>query len=352
MHLWSPEEPNLYDLTLQMGEDCVSSYFAMRKIHVETGGKGIPVICLNNEPYFQSGVLDQGYWPEGLYTPPSDEAMARDIRRMKELGFTMLRKHIKIEPDRWYYHCDRLGMLVWQDMVCGGDPYRSWFVTYMPNLLPVTGKLFSDRHYRLFGREHPEGRREFAREVRETVAALCVHPCIVTWGLFNEGWGQFDAESLTAYVRKLDKSRLIDSTSGWFDQGCGDMNSIHNYWRPLRMKPEKKRAGVLSECGGFACAAGGEAGSEKVYGYRFCRDEQDFTDRIVRLWSRQLLPNVQSGLCASVFTQLSDVEDEKNGLLDFQRQHVKVNEETMRFWNRKLAEAYRSCAGRSGSEDE
>ena len=342
---WTPETPVLYDLAVRAGEDEVLSYFAMRKISMEKDRNGIWRMFLNNRPYYQNGVLDQGYYPDGLYTAPSDEAMVNDILQMKALGFNMLRKHIKIEPDRWYYHCDRLGMLVWQDMVCGGEKYKGWFVTTMPNLLPVTGRLFRDSHRRLFSRENETGREEFIREVRQTVRHLYHHPSIVLWVPFNEGWGQFDANKAAALIKKLDPSRLVDEASGWFDQGGGDVCSIHNYFRTLKVRPEQNRCIALTEFGGYSWHMPDHSWCGQEYGYKKYHSREELTGGIEKLWKRDLISNVGKGLSASVYTQVSDVEDETNGFLTYDREKLKVDASGMAQMNRQLYEAFEKETG-------
>ena len=333
---WTPETPDLYDMELHMGEDCVSTYFAMRKISVQRDAGGILRFFLNNRPYFHKGLLDQGYYPDGLYTAPSDEALQYDIRKMKSLGFNMLRKHIKIEPERWYYHCDKLGMLVWQDMVCGGSRYLDKFVTVLPNVLPLAGRVIRDSHYRLFSRQDAEGRAEYYRELKETIRCLYAHPSIVVWVPFNEGWGQFDARKATAIIRKLDPDRLIDEASGWFDQGGGDMYSIHNYFRKLRVRPLEDRVVALTECGGYSYRIPEHSVCGKVYGYRKYFSREELTAGVAGLWEKELIPAVSRGLSAVVYTQVSDVEDEVNGLLTWDREECKVDEEEMRRLNERL----------------
>ncbi len=333
---WSPETPVLYDIEITAGEDRIKSYFAMRKVSVDKDRKGILRFFLNNRPCFHNGLLDQGYFPDGLYTAPSDEALCSDIIRMKELGFNMLRKHIKVEPERWYYHCDRLGMLVWQDMVNGGRDYHMKFVCTMPNLCMWTGRVFKDNHYRLFSRTDPEGRREYYRELKEMVRVLYNHPSIVTWVPFNEGWGQFDAGKAVRLLRSLDPGRLIDEASGWFDQGGGDMYSIHNYWRKLKVKPQKDRVVSLTECGGYSCLFEGHSECDKLYGYRKYRTSAELTEGIAGLWEEELIPAVKNGLGASIYTQVSDIEDEVNGLLTYDRECVKVDRQRIKEENRKL----------------
>ena len=337
-HPWSPEKPDLYGLEIDAGNDHVTSYFGMRKVHVGRDANGILRFFLNDRPYFHCGVLDQGYWPDGLYTPPSDEAFVYDILRMKEMGFNMLRKHIKIEADRWYYHCDRLGMLVWQDMVNGGGNYDMNYLCNLPNIMIWTERHIPDGpgHYRKFAREDPAGRAEYYRELKASIEALHAHPSIVAWVPFNEGWGQFDAPKATAMIRDLDPSRLIDEASGWFDQKGGDMYSMHNYFWPLRVKPQKDRVVAVTESGGYSCRVGKSKRREKIFGYRKYRTVEKLQKGLERLWHRELIPAVKDGLSAVVFTQVSDVETEVNGLLTWDRKTQKVPTEAMQSLNRAL----------------
>lgn len=320
---WSPEEPNLYELIITAGEDRIESYFAMRKLEIKKDSKGLPRLYLNNQCYFQNGLLDQGYWPDGLYTAPSDEAMIYDIKKAKELGFNMLRKHIKIEPMRWYYHCDRLGMLVWQDMINGGEKYHMLLVGYLPTLFPKLASRFSDNHYKMLGRGQVEGRKEWTKECRETILHLYNFPSIVVWVPFNEGWGQFDAKAAYNMIRELDTTRLVDHASGWFDQECGDFESIHNYFHPMRVMM-KNRAIVISEYGGYACYINQHSFSHQIYGYRIYRTKEEFNKAYHKLLEEDIKELMKSGLSAAVFTQLSDVEDEVNGLLTYDRKVCKV----------------------------
>jgi hypothetical protein len=295
----------------------------MRSVELKKDEEGITRIYLNRKPYFQNGLLDQGYWPDGLYTAPSDEAMIFDIEQAKALGFNMLRKHIKIEPLRWYYHCDRLGMLVWQDMVNGGEEYNQLLVGYFPTIVPWAAGRFKDKHYKMLGRESKEGRREWCMECRQTVELLYNCPSVVVWVPFNEGWGQFDAKEAYQLIKELDSTRLIDHASGWFDQGIGDFESIHNYFHPLRVK-HKDRAVIFSEIGGYACYIMEHSFSWKVYGYKIFLTKEDFDEAYQRLYHTELAKLQEQGLSAVVFTQLSDVEDEVNGLLTYDRKVCKV----------------------------
>ena len=324
---WSPEHPKLYDFTVSCGEDEVKSYFAMRKFSVEKDEKGVPRLFLNNEPYFHNGVLDQGYWPDGLYTAPTDEALCFDIQLAKESGFNMILKHIKVEPLSWYYHCDRLGMLVWQDMPCGGGRYRPAVVAAPL----VTGRNLRDDAYERFGRGDELGRREFQDELIDMVRELYNCPCIAMWVIFNEGWGQFDAKKMTDAVLFADNTRTIDHASGWHDQGVSDVRSLHVYFKPYRFRRDKKgRAVVLSEFGGYAREIEGHCFGEKSFGYKKLGSVEALEKALGELYREQILPAKGKGLSAAVYTQLSDVEDEINGLVTYDRLVVKTEPERLR----------------------
>lgn len=322
--LWNCETPYLYYFEVKLGDDRAISYFAMRKFSLETKvHEEFLRICLNGEVQFQNGVLDQGYWPESLYTPPSDAAMIFDIQEMKKTGFNMVRKHLKIEPQRWYYHCDRLGIVVWQDMVNGGSYYKHWFVTYGATLLSWLRIPMRDVYPRLLSREAKAGRLEFIWEMKETIRLLGNHPSIAAWVIFNEGWGQFQTEDMTRIVRRLDPNRLIDQASGWFDQGGGDFSSLHNYFFKLFIRPERERASVLSEFGGYSYREPGHCAKEKLYGYGICKNKKDLEKRFLERWQgvRNLIPQ---GLSASIYTQWTDVEEEVNGVFTYDREVRKI----------------------------
>lgn len=321
--LWTCETPYLYFYTVTLGEDRVESYFAMRRFSVEKDEKGIPRICMNGEVQFQNGVLDQGYWPDGLYTAPSDEAMIFDITEMKRCGFNMVRKHIKIEPQRWYWHCDRLGIVVWQDMVNGGEAYRYWFVTYLATVMSWRNIKIKDSHPWLLARRERTGRTEFVREMKETIRLLKGHPSICTWVIFNEGWGQFQTKELTRIAREADPDRLIDPASGWFDQGGGDLQSVHNYFFRLKVRPEKERAAVLSEIGGHTYREPDHSACEELYGYGACRDKEAL-GRAYRELTKKVKKLIPQGLCASVYTQWTDIEEEINGVYTWDREVRKI----------------------------
>ena len=340
---WSPDSPFLYDLTVgttqgeEEGFDTVHSYFALRKWECREDGGGIKRFFLNGKPILLNGLLDQGYWPEGLYTPPSDGAVEHELHTVRELGFNLLRKHAKIEPERWYYHCDKLGIIVWQDMVNGGGAYPMWYVTYLTNALQPLLRYAPDGKllWGLLGRGSARSREEYSRELADTVAALGQHPSIGCWVPFNEGWGQFDAEKATKALRALDPTRLVDEASGWFDRGGGDVHSIHNYFYPLRIRP-KARAVALSEYGGIAWPMPGHEPPRKTYGYGTVRSRAELTGRYRDLQLKTILPQLRKGLSALVYTQLTDVEDEVNGLFTYDRRAIKPEAAAIRAVNEAL----------------
>lgn len=321
---WTPDDPVLHELEITVGDDVVGTYGALRSFGVENGR-----LLLNGHPFQHVGVLDQGYWPDGLLTPPSDVAMVADIVSMKELGFTTLRKHVKIEPLRWYHHCDRLGMLVWQDMVNGGGRYRH-LVTTLPATRPVR---LSDHRYALFHRDDAAGRAELRDEVRATVALLRNAACIAVWTPFNEGWGQFDANEVAAEVAALDPTRQVNHVSGWIDQGGGDIRSFHRYARPWRLPRRRRRDDrvlALTEYGGHSLRVADHVWGEVEHGYHHCADADELARLFTALHVEELAPSVDGGLAASFYTQLSDVETELNGLLTWDREVLKIPADVVR----------------------
>ena len=336
---WTPETPWLYGLCITTAEDHVATYTAMRCFTVEKDEKNYPRLCLNHKPYFMNGVLDQGYWPESLLTPPSDDAMVSDIVKMKQMGFNMLRKHCKIEPDRWYYHCDRLGMLVWQDMINGGSKYNMLKLCYLPTFSPF---LFANRKdlgphaYKRTGRSSRKGRRIWKRETEETVNVLYNHPSVAAWVLFNEGWGQFKSGDACQKVKAQDSTRFIDHASGWFDQREGDMRSVHNYFRKLKVE-KGPRPFVISEYGGYAYREKEHLWTNRLYGYGVYKTEEKLHTAYKELQT-QIHALVEEGLCAAVYTQVSDVEEEVNGILTYDRAIWKLPPETMEVWGEKIHE--------------
>ncbi len=333
--LWTPDHPYLYSFTLKMGEDAVQSYFALRTLTIEEV-KGMPRLLLNGEPIFLHGLLDQGYFSDGIFLPAAPEEYERDILTAKELGFNMLRKHIKVEPERFYYDCDRLGMLVVQDMVNNGD-----YSFLRDTALPTLGFLRRDDRKM---HKNPATRQAFLDGMRETVSRLSFHPSIVAWTIFNEGWGQFDHAAAYDILREMDDSRWIDSVSGWFLPSGGketksDVESLHVYFKPIRIQ-SANRPIVLSEFGGYAHKVEDHSFNlSKTYGYRFFSEREAFEDALLTLYEKEILPAIREGLCAAVYTQLSDVEDETNGLLSYDRRICKVDAERMRKMAKKLMEA-------------
>jgi beta-galactosidase/beta-glucuronidase len=329
-HPWTLDDPHLYDVSVILGSgDRVTSYAAMRSIGVGEDDRGRRRFLLNGEPIWHLGVLDQGYWPDGLLTPPSDAAMVHDIATMKSLGFTMLRKHVKVEPLRWYHHCDRLGMLVWQDMVNGGGRYRH-LVANLPATRPIR---ISDRRHGLFFRGDAAARAEFRDEVRRTVELLRSSPSVAVWVPFNEGWGQFDANEIAAEVKTLDPTRPVNHVSGWIDQGGGDVKSFHSYLRPFRLprrRRRERRVYALTEYGGYSLKVPGHDWSTREFGYRHFESAEGLADGFVALHREQIEPALDDGLAATVYTQLSDVEDELNGLLTWDREVLKIPAEVIR----------------------
>ncbi|WP_130810941.1 glycoside hydrolase family 2 protein [Olsenella sp. Marseille-P4559] len=330
-HLWCPGDPYLYGLRIEYGTDVVTSYCAFRTITVEKDDLGTPRFCLNHQPLFLRGLLDQGYWPDGLLTAPSADALAADIKSAKDHGFNMLRKHIKIEQDRFYWLCDCAGMLVWQDMVSGGTaPYDMWQVNQKP-----TASRFACGHYRDDIPSHwvrlssadQAYQGEWVRTCEGAVRYLRNHPCIVTWVLFNEGWGQFDARDAVCRVRAIDPTRPVDATSGWFDQRCGDYLSEHNYFRRLSVRHQSAsappRAFVISEFGGLPWYVPDHSSYEVSYGYAGYKSLEEWRTAV-----RALLAEADAleakGLSGFVYTQLSDVEEETNGLLSYDRRVDKL----------------------------
>jgi len=305
--LWSPENPHLYTLKLSLGRDTVTCYFAMRDISIGRDEKGFARTMLNGKFVFQSGPLDQGYWPDGLYTAPTDEALRFDIEEMKKLGFNMVRKHLKVEPDRWYYWCDKLGLMVWQDMPNGNG-----------------GKAASKEQDGVVN--SPIGALQFESELKCMIDTHYNHPCIILWTIFNEGWGQYEVPRLTKWVKAMDPSRLVNSTSGWYDQHVGDLVDAHRYPGPACPPAESGRAAVLGEYGGLGLGVLGHAWVDSAtWGYRSTSGPRQLTRKYLDLWRKVWQLKEKAGLCATVYTQLTDVETECNGLLTYDRAVEKVD---------------------------
>ena len=329
---WSPESPVLYDLKVKVNDDEVKSYFAMRKFSM-IEHNGHHVFALNNKPYFLTGVLDQGYYQDSGLTQPSDLAIQTDLRMLKDMGFNMVRKHIKIEPMRWYYHCDKLGLIVIQDMVSGGNPVKLGLFLSAPF---IRWKINDAKRYALLGRDSPRGRQFFEDEMIGVVERLYNVPCIAIWTLFNEGWGQFDSVRLCEKLKGLDHTRLVDATSGWFDQGVGDFNSRHIYMTKIRFKDDGHRIMSLSEFGAYSHIVPRHCNTKKKTFYRYFKTKESLNDALFALYTKQVVPMVAQGLSVAVLTQLSDVEQETNGLVTYDRKVIKVDINRMKEVNRLL----------------
>ena len=325
LKLWSPENPYLYTFKLINEVDEIRSYFAMRKISLITNNKNQLVIALNNQEYFMKGVLDQGYYQDGLLTPNSDEDYINDINLIKSLGFNVSRKHIKIESLRWYYHCDRLGLLVWQDFVNGCTKYDFWL-----NQVPLFVRYkISDHRYKKFFRENEEGRKEAYQEFLDTIDLLYNSPCIVLWTIFNEAWGQFDAKDIYEKLKVIDPTRLYDHASGWHDQGSGDFKSMHIYKWKVKVPSKRKiknRAFICSECGAYILDKRlKEAKKKEGFIYLLFNNKEDFQKEYERFIKEEIIPAKRDGMSAFIYTQISDVEEEMNGFVSYDRKEIKVD---------------------------
>ena len=336
--MWSPEDPYLYEFTLEAGEDKVQSYFALRTLEIMQVD-GIPRLCLNGSPVFLHALLDQGYFSDGIFTPAAPSCYERDILTAKSLGFNTLRKHIKVEPEQFYYDCDRLGMLVMQDMVNNG---RYSFIR--DTALPTVGlKKRNDKHLH----RNNATRRAFHNGMEATVRQLYNHPCIIYWTIFNEGWGQSHGDATYTLLSLTDSTRFIDTASGWFRVKNTDVDSEHIYFKPVKLKYGKKPM-VLSEFGGYSYKPAEHVFNPvDTYGYRFFREQPDFEAALIKLYEDEIIPAVKAGLCGAVYTQLTDVEDETNGLLSYDRKVVKVSSAPMN----RIANALQSAIRPTASEE-
>lgn len=330
---WSPSNPHLYDLRVQLireGKvlDEVGSYFAMRKFGLVKDAAGHLRFALNGESLFLYGPLDQGFFPDGLYTPPSEEAMVFDIEYTRAIGCNMIRKHIKVEPLRWYYHCDRLGMIVWQDMPNGGLIDGETVAI----LSLILGFRRNDtRRLTRFGRADESNRAEYRAELQGMIDHLYNIACIAVWVPFNESWGQFHANEAAAWVKGYDPTRLVDHASGWFDQGGGDLQSKHIYIKKLKQPKPDGRAFVISEFGGYSLKVPDHMWDEtKKFGYRFYETREELTAAYLALLENELKPLITQGLTAAVYTQTTDVEIEINGYLTYDRAVEKMDAEALR----------------------
>jgi len=334
MHLWSPEDPYLYNFKVKTKGDEVSSYFAMRKFSLIKDSNGIQRLALNNKPYFMKGVLDQGYYKDGLLTPSSYDDYVKDIELAKSLGFNMIRKHIKVEIPRWYYECDKRGIIVWQDFVNGGEQYKISTIVF-PLIFGIHHK---DSKYKKFSRTNKEGRDEALQEFKDTINYLYNVPSIGLWTIFNEGWGQFDSKKVYNELLELDSTRLYDHASGWHDQGISDVKSYHVYFKPFKLKfPENpgKRAVILSEFGGFVLPIEGHLMTGN-HVYKSFGSKEKWLQKYEATIKRDVVDNIPKGLSAIVYTQLSDVEEELNGFITFDRMIIKVDPSLIKSINNKI----------------
>lgn len=327
---WSPESPFLYGVVFKYGKDTVKSYFGMRKFSTGKDENGVPRLFLNNKPYFHNGLLDQGYYPDGFLTPPSNAAMEFDIKTVKECGFNMLRKHIKIEPMLWYHYCDVNGILVWQDMVNGGGKYG-----LEVSAIPFIGVNLDDTNYKTFKRTSEKARELYYKELKEMVDALYNCPCIALWVPFNEGWGQFDSAKAYNLLKEWDKTRTVDSTSGWHDNGVTDVISKHIYFTPIKVKKGEK-PWLLTEFGGFSIRVKGHTFNDRMFGYKIYKSKEGVTKAYTRLFNKTVIPQIPTGLAATVYTQVTDVEDELNGLMTYDRKVLKIDKEILREINSRV----------------
>lgn len=321
MHLWTMDDPYLYDLYIETEDDIVKSYFGCRKVSIEQDQHGYMRFCLNHQPIFLHGVLDQGYDPHGWFTYPSDQAIIDELQRIKQLGFNCLRKHVKVESSRYYYHCDRLGILVLQDFVSMGK-FHWLFHALLPNLHCTWLARW------LYPKPTIQMQDHFKQHVRQVILTYRHHPSIVGWTIFNEGWGQFASDELYDIVYHLDPTRLIDTTSGWFREDKSDVISIHQYFGKIHL-PLKKEAKMilLSEFGGYAYVEYGHSFPKQIYGYHRFKDRFAYNQAIQQLYKNQIIPLIEKGLAGCIYTQLADIEDECNGLYSFDRQICKVDSE-------------------------
>ncbi|MBR3149574.1 MAG: glycoside hydrolase family 2, partial [Eubacterium sp.] len=327
---WSPENPFLYDVVFTSGKDKVKSYFGMRKFSTGTDENGVPRLFLNNKPYFHNGLLDQGYYPDGFLTPPSNEAMEYDVKTVKELGFNMLRKHIKLEPLLWYHYCDKHGIIVWQDMINGGGNYG-----LEVSALPFIGIKIDDTNYKSFHRTSEEARELYYKELDEMLTTLYNCPCIAVWVPFNEGWGQFDSAKAYERIKAFDSTRTVDSASGWHDMGVTDIISKHIYFTPIKVKQGDKPY-LLSEFGGLSTRIDGHTFNDKMFGYKLYKNCEKLTKAYKKLFDKVIIPQIKDGLSATVYTQVTDVEDELNGLMTYDREIIKVNADTVKEINERV----------------
>lgn len=327
---WSPENPYLYYFTVISGQDKIESYFALRTISV-VSNNGKKYIALNGKPYYFHGLLDQGYFSDGIFIPASNEGYKQDVLKMKECGFNTLRKHIKIEPDLFYYYCDKYGMIVFQDIINSGG-YSFLIDTAFPNVFFKKGvSHFASK----------KRKEAFLKTGEKMLELLYNHPSVCYYTIFNEGWGQFNTNYCYKYFKMLDKTRIFDTASGWFKTNCTDVYSEHVYFKKVNLKCKGDKPLVLSEFGGYSFKIPEHSFNlKRTYGYRFYKDSKDFENALISLYINEIKPNIEKGLCATVLTQVSDVEDETNGLLTYDRQVLKVDTKVMDDIKKELDEVF------------
>ncbi len=331
---WSPSSPELYPFTLTSGKDKVESYFGLRKFSKEKIN-GKYYFTLNNKPFFFNGILDQGYF-EGSYTPKTNLETFNEVKKVKELGFNMLRKHIKVEPMLWYYYCDILGVTVWQDMINGGKPYSPLRIA----LFPFIKFNLDDTDYKLMGRDNPLSRKQYYYESEEMIENLYNVVSLALYSPFNEGWGQFDSVKATNHFKKLDNTRLYDHASGWLDKGVGDVNSKHIYFRKCAPKNDGERVLALTEFGGYSFPLENHTFTDKKFGYKMFKDSNAFLKAYKNLYYNEVFALIKNeGLSATVYTQLTDVEEEINGLFTFDRV-LKIDESELIKINNELYKVF------------
>lgn len=327
---WTPENPYLYNFTLYCGEDKIESYFALRTVTIEKV-KGQSYICLNGEPFFFHALLDQGYYSDGIYTPATPQGFEFDILTMKNLGFNTLRKHIKVEPDLFYYYCDKYGMLVFQDMMNAGK-----YNYIIDTVLPTIGMKRGVTH-----KPTPQRRRFFENECREITDLLYNHPSVVYYTIFNEGWGQYEADRIYGELKAYDPTRVWDATSGWFFEKDSDVDSHHIYFRRVKLKAKADRPLVLSEFGGYSYKVPDHSFNlDNEYGYKKFSSRQALSEGLCGMYIKDIVPAIKNGLNAAVLTQVSDVEDETNGLVTYDRQVIKVEQKAMQDMAAQLFAAF------------
>ena len=327
---WSPEKPYLYNFEIISGKDRVQSYFALRTVSIEDV-KGQKYICLNGKPYFFHGLLDQGYFADGIYTPFTPAGFVWDIVEMKKLGFNTLRKHIKIEPDLFYYYCDKYGMMVFQDMMNAGK-----YNYIIDTVLPTIGMKKGVTH-----KPSPRRKEFFEKECRILTDILYNHPSVVYYTIFNEGWGQYDADRIYKELKEYDTTRIWDATSGWFIEKDSDVDSHHIYFRKIKIKARPSRPLILSEFGGFSWKVPDHSFNlDEEYGYKKFKSGEELTKGLCDMYYGDIVPAIRHGLNGAILTQVSDVEDETNGIATYDRQVVKTDEKSMQDMANKLFETF------------